>query len=71
MQAFTWEIRLMLIMNDEKNKSAAIFIHPPMVEALGKQKGRENNHDGGDIDNENTTSTSCERTATRMYSSTK
>jgi hypothetical protein len=37
-QAFSWEIRV--VMNDDKNKSAAIFIDPPMVAALGKQRRR-------------------------------
>ena len=34
-QAFTWEIRV--IMKDDTNKSATIFIDPPILRATGKQ----------------------------------
>ena len=34
-QAYTWEIRV--IMKDDTNKSATIFIDPPILRATGKQ----------------------------------
>jgi hypothetical protein len=34
----TWEI--IIIKNDDKKKSAAIFIDPPMARAFGKQRRR-------------------------------
>ena len=36
-QVYTWEIRV--IMKDDINKSASIFIDPPMLGATGKQTG--------------------------------
>jgi hypothetical protein len=54
-RTFRWEILLMF--EDNKNKSAAIFIDPPTFRAYGKQKTTKNNE-------KTTTTTATVTTAT-------